>query len=181
MSKYSLKSLYILSLSPRETSSVWSPYRWIQRSFKRSQRQRWKVIARGSLSFSLGEPSLLSVFRFIYSPGRHRARILCFSRWLLWWSHCVHPHRWRKSESVSILQHYQAVSGENPSWKLFKATHLSLLQGDLPLLLTANKDSATSEHPVARPHLMRKGCWEITYSIFNHSLELLAKYTRTKI
>lgn len=127
-------------------------------------------------------PFLFSLFfHFIYSPGRHRARILSFSRWLLWWSHCVHPHRWRRSESVSILQHYQAVCGENPSWKLFEATHLSLLQGDLSLLLTANKDSATSEHPVARPHLMRKGCWEITYSIFNHTLELLAKYTRTKI
>lgn len=69
MSKYSLESLYILPLSLRETvlippdelSSVWSPYRWIHRSFKQSQRQCKTVIALGSLSFSLSEPSLLSV------------------------------------------------------------------------------------------------------------------------
>jgi len=63
--------------------------------------------------------------------------------------------------------------------QLLKCTHLSLFQGDLPLFLTANKGSVTSEHPVACPHLMCKGCREKTYSIFNNTLELLVRYTRT--
>lgn len=32
----------------------------------------------------------------IYSPGRHRAHILSFFHWLLWWSHCVRFHRSHK-------------------------------------------------------------------------------------
>lgn len=65
--------------------------------------------------------------------------------------------------------------------QLLKHTHLSLFQGNLPLFLTANKGSVTSEHPIACPYLMRKGCREKTYSIFNHTLELLVRYTRTNI
>lgn len=150
--------------------SVCSPYRWQEAVLESSP---WKV------SFSLTTPFLFSVFSFhkfsrtsqgtnpLFFPLATLMKPLCSSSLLTQIWKCVD----RAALSSCLWQEFKLEMTK-------KCTHLSLFQGDLPLFLTANKGSVTSEHPVACPHLMRKGCREKTYSIFNHTLELLVRYTR---
>lgn len=123
MSKYSLESVYILPLSLRETGVrtglFWSLLRALQCLLTlQVAGGSAGVIALESLFFF--NHFFSPFFHFIYSPGRHRERILSFFHWLLWWSHYVHPHCWHKSESVLIQQRYPSVCGRNPSYKLLR-------------------------------------------------------------